>query len=633
MKNTRFLQTFLPKKTLLLSFFLVLVSSSALLAGDFKHVEDEHVDVYAADRNLAEEKAQAIEETANRFEELFGRTPPRGSVVVFQNLQKLKEHQPINPNQFKKNGAEWFLPWMESPMGKGMGSKLKPLTHEAGHMMSLHAYKDGFKKDIKQYDDNYGSPFPDWFDEGIAVYHEIEPLRNQRKSHLRKMQGDLLSLKELFSMTHPIYKKKKEQENDEKKKEGATVERHKLDNPGKMVKFYAQSYGIFQFFLEKEGKEFIRTVAEAFQKEKEFKSVLNEHAENVPTDISKLEKEWKQWLSSWLVNGSQEKNKDGNAPRKNGDQNEPRTESDNDHENQTQTKEENGEQEKSGKNEDEGDLSKRERFKKKVRKKLRRKFGGKVPERAMKQAMKQLEEKGIIPPKNQEENDGENDSSAPSTAENGDDDSRSEEAPSNNSSTNEKTKKKDAGNNGKPYLGFVPEENPNGDGLLLTEVKENSPVGKAGLKKGDVIRAMDGVRIKSLEHGRELYQEVDPGDRVTMLAVRNGWKKRITVTADALSEHRDQAQTSEEETPSKDENKTRAAGEEDTNKDKDQDQAQENENEENKDQLSRREQIKEQVREQLREKLGREEVPDRIMKQAVKKLEEKGILPEKQKRK
>ena len=66
-------------------------------------------------------------------------------------------------------------------------------------------------------------------------------------------------------------------------------------------------------------------------------------------------------------------------------------------------------------------------------------------------------------------------------------------------------------------------------GVVVLEVDETSPAGKAKLKKGDVIISLAGEEIKSLAHFRyELYKHT-PGEVIEIKYIRNGKTKTTKV--------------------------------------------------------------------------------------------------------
>ncbi len=65
------------------------------------------------------------------------------------------------------------------------------------------------------------------------------------------------------------------------------------------------------------------------------------------------------------------------------------------------------------------------------------------------------------------------------------------------------------------------------DGVLITNVKAESPAERAKIKRGDVIIEFDGEKITDVKQFRMLAAEAAPGDKIDVLVVREGKKKTI----------------------------------------------------------------------------------------------------------
>ena len=84
-----------------------------------------------------------------------------------------------------------------------------------------------------------------------------------------------------------------------------------------------------------------------------------------------------------------------------------------------------------------------------------------------------------------------------------------------------------------------------GQGVLISEVVENSPAEEAGLKPGDVIVEIDGTKITD---GTQFQQEImyrDVGEEISISLVRNQEKQSVTVELGRRSEE-DQATSSDD---------------------------------------------------------------------------------------
>lgn len=89
----------------------------------------------------------------------------------------------------------------------------------------------------------------------------------------------------------------------------------------------------------------------------------------------------------------------------------------------------------------------------------------------------------------------------------------------------------------RPYLGVVfrvitPELQEQEDldeehGALIIEVVPDSPAEEAGLKEGDIIRAVDGAEVNEHHPLAELIGRYKPGEQIKLTVVRDG--RRITI--------------------------------------------------------------------------------------------------------
>ncbi len=66
-------------------------------------------------------------------------------------------------------------------------------------------------------------------------------------------------------------------------------------------------------------------------------------------------------------------------------------------------------------------------------------------------------------------------------------------------------------------------------GVLISEVEEDSPAMKAGLKAGDVIIAVDGDEVDDAASVQKIIRKRDEGDKVDITVIRNRRKEKISV--------------------------------------------------------------------------------------------------------
>ncbi len=102
------------------------------------------------------------------------------------------------------------------------------------------------------------------------------------------------------------------------------------------------------------------------------------------------------------------------------------------------------------------------------------------------------------------------------------------------------------------YMGIRPQEVteairkamnlPDAKGVLVSEVVAGAPAEKAGLKAGDVIVRVDGLKTDGLEQFRRQIAALPPGRSVPVVVVRDG--KQVTLTVKLVEFPEDQPQAS-----------------------------------------------------------------------------------------
>ena len=71
-------------------------------------------------------------------------------------------------------------------------------------------------------------------------------------------------------------------------------------------------------------------------------------------------------------------------------------------------------------------------------------------------------------------------------------------------------------------------------GALVSDVSDGSPADQAGLERGDVITAIDGVVIEDSNRLRNHVAQMKPGTRATLSVLRQGRQRDVTVTLGSL---------------------------------------------------------------------------------------------------
>ncbi|MEO6550201.1 MAG: trypsin-like peptidase domain-containing protein [Ferruginibacter sp.] len=68
----------------------------------------------------------------------------------------------------------------------------------------------------------------------------------------------------------------------------------------------------------------------------------------------------------------------------------------------------------------------------------------------------------------------------------------------------------------------------NGDGLVITEVAASSGAADAGLKKGDIIKSVNGISLTEPSELQELLTRYKPSDKISVIFSRDGAEKTIS---------------------------------------------------------------------------------------------------------
>jgi len=77
--------------------------------------------------------------------------------------------------------------------------------------------------------------------------------------------------------------------------------------------------------------------------------------------------------------------------------------------------------------------------------------------------------------------------------------------------------------------GTVPDFTYSGKGVRVSEVEENSPAQRAGIRKGDVLTGFNGKAIENLRDFSEFLKACKPGDVVKIRIKRNGKELEVKV--------------------------------------------------------------------------------------------------------
>ncbi len=84
-------------------------------------------------------------------------------------------------------------------------------------------------------------------------------------------------------------------------------------------------------------------------------------------------------------------------------------------------------------------------------------------------------------------------------------------------------------NSDRPKFGFGIKDNENGDGAVVTNIKEEGAAAKAGLKETDIITEVAGTAIKTTDDLKRLLADNREKTEITLKVLRNGSAQTLTL--------------------------------------------------------------------------------------------------------
>ena len=232
----------------------------------------DHLDVFG-DKEPAEKASAEAEAAAKRFVELFGSAPLRGAIVLTTDGKPGKDRE--KDLAYAKHGAKWIWRWE-----RGKGTEVRPegadetMTHELGHLFLIF-WIHGITPPGQQ----YGSRLPDWFDEGVATVFEGPAAQTAYDAEMRKRvaASTHMPLSDLFACLHPDSREKSEKPKAKDR-----------------WLFYAQSWSVTAFLVDRFGAAGFRAIAINFKEGNKLESSLG--LKGLPKTVADLESAWKKWV-------------------------------------------------------------------------------------------------------------------------------------------------------------------------------------------------------------------------------------------------------------------------------------------------------------------------------------------------
>jgi hypothetical protein len=221
-----------------------------------------------------------------RYAELFGRTAPRIHIVLHD----------LPGYEVASSGETGLVFWPISSALVPVGGVTAPrqwidrqweevLPHEVMHaltMASFYADTDAVGHG------GYGTPLPDWFEEGIAIWAEPPESRHGRVAQARGLPSHRLDLLTILRGEHPAAA----QPDIIAAKPGARVPADEA-----LRAFYPQAIAVLSFIHEAGGAPALRELARRLVRDPtDDRALLG--LPGLPTDTPDLLAAWAQWLAA-----------------------------------------------------------------------------------------------------------------------------------------------------------------------------------------------------------------------------------------------------------------------------------------------------------------------------------------------
>jgi hypothetical protein len=158
------------------------------------------------------------------------------------------------------------------------------LPHEIGHALTAALFfPDGQFRPT-----GYGTPLPDWFEEGVAVWTEPEASRERRLEAGRSLPPGRLDLRTILTMRHPAA--------------GDTAALAFRDGSSipadpALWDFYPQSAAVLGFILDRGGPAAVRELARRLDEDPDDPYAIVA-LPGLPASFRAVDAAWREWLAT-----------------------------------------------------------------------------------------------------------------------------------------------------------------------------------------------------------------------------------------------------------------------------------------------------------------------------------------------
>jgi hypothetical protein len=157
------------------------------------------------------------------------------------------------------------------------------LRHEVAHALTAaHFFPDGEFEST-----GYGTPLPDWFEEGLAIWAEPAPSRETRLAAARALPAERLDLEAILTMRHPAAANPAALA----VRDGAAAPRDQA-----LWDFYQQSIAVLSFVHDEGGPEAVRELATRLRSDPaDDRAIVG--LPGLPDSFAEVRAAWRDWIA------------------------------------------------------------------------------------------------------------------------------------------------------------------------------------------------------------------------------------------------------------------------------------------------------------------------------------------------
>lgn len=238
---------------------------------------------------------KACERARSRFGELFGDPVPGVRVVLWDR----------GGYRTSARDGEAIVLWptrraLAGRVGEGAAARRyiedqwrNVLPHETAHALLAARFFDDARPETDANDDvasakYYGTPFPDWLDESVAIWAESPENRRGRAAEFHRLPQRMRELDSILAMRHPA------SANDTilAMRDGAPVPRDEA-----VLDFYPQSFAVLAFIIETGGPAAVQELAKRLRADPSDTEAIA-GLPGLPADFDGVLAAWTRWLGT-----------------------------------------------------------------------------------------------------------------------------------------------------------------------------------------------------------------------------------------------------------------------------------------------------------------------------------------------